>query len=419
MAFLRSLGRSLCVGAALLPWALAATAQAQPTLKIAHIDTFSGPTASTGVTVAKTLLYAVDLINERGGVLGRKLEVVPLDNAGDPAKAISMLNSTIDQKISFMVQAGNSGIAGALQGAIEKHNARNPDSRVLYLNYGSALPELTGEKCSFWMFRFEAHQLMKMYAIADYVKQNPQIKKIYLINQDYAFGRQVSADARAIIGKARPDVQFVGDDFHPFGKVKDFAPYVLKIKQSGADTVLTGNWGNDLSLLVRASKESGSNARYLTYYGGLFGVPTSIGAAGEDTVFQISSWHPNVPVEDKQPALEKYQRDFKAKYGEDLYYTSILVQMDMLARAIQKVGNTTDLVKIAQALEGMEYDSPFGKIQMRKEDHQATHPLYINQLVKGVKYDAEGLGMGWKTVAKVPGPVTELPVNCQMNRPGL
>lgn len=418
MTFFPLLRRQLYAGAALISWSMAGSAQELPTLKISHIDTFSGPTASTGVTVAKTLLYAVDLINERGGVLGRKLEVVPMDNAGDSAKAISLLSSTIDQKINFMVQAGNSGIAAALEGAVEKNNARNPDARVLYLNYGSALPELTGEKCSFWMFRFEAHQLMKMYAIADYVKQSPQIKKIYLINQDYAFGREVSANARAIIGKARPDIEFVGDDFHAFGKVKDFSPYVLKIKQSGADTVLTGNWGNDLSLLVRASKESGSNARYLTYYGGLFGVPTSIGAAGENTVFQISSWHPNVPVEDQQPAREKYQKDFKAKYGEDLYYTSILVQMDMLVRAIQKVGNATDLVKIAQALEGMEYDSPFGKIQMRKEDHQATHPLYINQLVKGVKYDAEGLGMGWKTVAKVPGPVTELPVSCKMNRPG-
>src|SRR5437868_10931482 len=231
MAFPRSLG----VAAALAVCTLAASAQSQPPIRIAHIDTFSGPTASTGVTVSKTLLYAVNLINERGGVLGRKLEVVPMDNGGDPAKAIAMLNSTVDQKISFMVQAGNSGIAGALEGAVDKHNDRNPQSRVLYLNYGSALPELTGEKCSFWMFRFEAHQLMKMYAIADYVKQNPKIKKIYLINQDYAFGRSVSADAREIIGKARPDVQFVGDDFHRSGNVKDFSPYVLKIKQSEAD----------------------------------------------------------------------------------------------------------------------------------------------------------------------------------------
>lgn len=408
--------RKVCVSAALGAWAVCSLAQ-QPTIKIAHIDTFSGPTASTGATVAKTLLYAVDLVNQRGGVLGRTLEVVPMDNAGDPTKAIDLLKSTVDQKISLMVQAGNSAIAGALLGAVDKHNDRNPDSRVLFLNYGSALPELTGDKCSFWFFRFEADQLMKMHAIADYVAKEPKIKKIYLINQDYSFGREVSADAKKIIGKARPDVQFVGDDLIPFGKTKDFSPYVLKIRQSGADTVLTGNWGNDLALLVRSGKDSGLNVRYLTYYGGLFGVPTSIGAAGENSLFQISSWHPNVPVEDKTSNLEKYQKDFKAKYGEDLYYTSILVQTDMLVRAIEKVGNATDVTKISQALEGMEYDSPFGHIKMRKDDHQATHPIYISQLVKGVKYDAEGLGMGWKTVDKIPGAVTELPSACKMRRP--
>ncbi len=170
---------------------------------------------------------------------------------------------------------------------------------------------------------------------------------------------------------------------------------------------------------MRAGKDFGLNTRYITYYGGLYGVPTSIGPAGENTVFQIASWHPNVPVEDKQVALEKLQQDFKKRYEEDLYYTSIVVQTEMLARAITKVGNVTDLTKIAEALEGMEYDSPFGKIKMRRDDHQATHPLYINQLVKGVKYDAEGLGMGWKTVNRTAGPVTELPSTCKMtNRPG-
>jgi branched-chain amino acid transport system substrate-binding protein len=409
--------RSTCVAAVLATGASWSLAQPGQPIRIAHIDTFSGPTASTGTTVAKTMQYAVHLINERGGVLGRKLEVVQMDNAGDSNKAVAMLTSTIDQKINFMVQAGNSGIAGALLTAVEKHNQRNPAARVLFLNYGSALPDLTESKCSFWFFRFEAHQKMKMRAVADHVARSPEIKKIYLINQDYSFGHEVSADAKALIGKVRPDIQFVGDEFHPFGKIKDFAPYVLKIKQSGADTVLTGNWGNDLALMVRASKESGLNAKYITYYGGLFGVPTSIGAAGENTVFQIASWHPNVPVEDRQPELEKYQRDFKARFGEDLYYTSILVQMDMLAKAIEKTGNTQDLVKIATALEGMEHDSPFGKIKMRAQDHQASHPIYINQLVKGVKYDAEGLGMGWKTVAKVAGDDTQLPSPCKMERP--
>ncbi|WP_312306496.1 branched-chain amino acid ABC transporter substrate-binding protein [Pulveribacter sp.] len=409
--FARSATVAALASAAVLAWAQ------QPSIRVAHIDTFSGPTASTGATVAKTLLYAVQRINERGGVLGRKFEVVQMDNAGDSNKAVASLTSTVDQNIRLLVQAGNSGIAGALLTAVDKHNQRNPDKRVLYLNYGSALPELTEAKCSFWMFRFEAHQRMKMRAIADYVAKTPSIQKIYLLNQDYSFGHEVSKDAREIIGKARADVQFVGDEFHPFGKIKDFSPYVLKIKQAGADTVLTGNWGNDLALLVRASKEAGLKTKYITYYGGLYGVPTAIGPAGEDTVLQIASWHPNVPVEDKQPELEKLQKDFKANFGEDLYYTSILVQMDMLAKAIEKVGNADDVAAIARALEGMEYDSPFGKIKMRKDDHQATHPLYINQLVKGVKYDAEGLGLGWKTVAKVDGSVTEPPLACKMKRP--
>lgn len=393
-----------------------AVAQQEP-IRIAHIDTFTGPTASTGATVSKTLRYAVDLVNERGGVLGRKLEIVQMDNGGDASKAVGLVRNVVDQKISFVVQAGNSAIAAAVLGAVDKHNQRNPDSRVLYLNYGSALPALTGEQCSFWMFRFEAHQLMKMRAIADYVAKNRGIKKIYLINQDYSFGREVSRDAKDLIGKIRPDVEFVGDDLHPFGQVKDFTPYMVKIRNSGADTVLTGNWGNDLALLVRASKENGLDVDYITYYGGLFGMPTSIGEAGEDSVLQISSWHPNVPVEDGTPELEKLQRDFKERYGEDLYYTSMLVQTDMLAKAIEKAGNVTDLVAIAKALEGMEYDSPFGKIVMRADDHQASHPLYINLLTRGVKYDAEGLGMGWKTAAKVPGPVTELPSTCKMKRP--
>lgn len=397
--------------------AVGASAQ-QPPIRIAHIDTFTGPTASVGATVSKTLRYAVDLVNERGGVLGRKLEVVPMDNGGDASKAVGLLRNVSDQKISFVVQAGNSSIAAAVLGAVHKHNERNPASRLLYLNYGSALPDLTGDKCSFWMFRFEAHQLMKMHAIADYVAQTPSIKKIYLINQDYQFGREVSRDAKAIIGEKRPDIEFVGDEFHPFGQVKDFTPYVVKIRNSGADTVLTGNWGNDLALLVRAGKDNGLNMKYITYYGGLYGVPTSIGAAGEDAVLQIASWHPNVPVEDQKPEFEKFQREFKERYGEDLYYTSMLVQTDMLVKAIEKAGTADDVAKIAKALEGMTYESPFGAVSMRADDHQLTHPLYINLLTKDVKYDAEGLGMGWKTIARIPGPATELPSTCRMNRPG-
>ena len=396
---------------------LATPVAAQETIKVAHIDPFSGAFASVGATTSKTMQYAIELINARGGVLGRKLELVSLDNAGDANKSLTAFNSAIDQNIQYVVQATNSGIAGATLDAVVKYNERNPARPVLYLNYGSALPELTEEKCSFWMFRFEPHQLMKMKALAEFVASDPTIRNIYLINQDYAFGQVTSASAKAMIKERRPDVNFVGDVLHPVGKVKDFAPYIAKIKESGADTVLTGNFGADLSLLVRAGKDFGLKVKYLTYYGGLGGAPTAVGEAGDGVVYQVGPWHPNVPVEQKTPAIESINTLFKQKYKEDLYYSAIVVQMDLFAKAIEKAGGADDPKKVALALEGMEANTSFGPVRMRRDDHQLVQPLVISVFSKGVKYDAENTGLGWKTVMTVPADKTELPTACRMKRP--
>ncbi|MEO8937296.1 MAG: branched-chain amino acid ABC transporter substrate-binding protein [Burkholderiaceae bacterium] len=392
-------------------------AEAQDTIRIAHIDPFSGSFASVGNTTSKTMQYAIELINARGGVLGKKLELVSIDNAGDANKSLTAFNSATDQDIRYIVQATNSGIAGATLDAVVKYNERNPAKPVLYLNYGSALPDLTEEKCSFWMFRFEPHQLMKMRALAEFVASDPTIRNIYLINQDYAFGQVTSASAKAMIKERRPDVNFVGDVLHPVGKVKDFAPYIAKIKESGADTVLTGNFGADLSLLVKSGKDFGLKVKYLTYYGGLGGAPTAVGEAGDGVVYQVGPWHPNVPVEQKTPAVEAINTLFKQKYKEDLYYSAIVVQMDLFAKAVEKAGGAEDPKKVALALEGIEANTPFGPVRVRRDDHQLIQPLLISVFSKGVKYDAENTGLGWRTVMTVPAKDTELPTVCKMKRP--
>ena len=77
------------------------------------------------------------------------------------------------------------------------------------------------------------------------------------VEPDYSFGRDVSALARQALVARRPDVTIAGDEFHPIGRIKDFSPYIAKIRASGADAVVTGNWGNDLTLLVKAAREQG------------------------------------------------------------------------------------------------------------------------------------------------------------------
>ena len=90
-------------------------------------------------------------------------------------------------------------------------------------------------------------------------------------------------------------MQIVGDDLHPIGQVKDFAPYVAKIKASGADSVVTGNWGQDLTLLIKAAKDAGLNVNFYTYYASTSGVPTAMAAGVGGKVRMVAYGHNNMP----------------------------------------------------------------------------------------------------------------------------
>ena len=185
----------------------------------------------------------------------------------------------------MLFRSGNgSGAALAIMDAVAKNNERNPGKEMVYLNYAAVDPDLTNSKCSYWHFRLDADTSMKMEALTSWIKDQPDIKKVYLINQNYSHGQQVSKYAKEIMARKRPDVQFVGDDLHPLAQVRDFAPYVAKIKASGADTVLTGNWGSDLTLLVKAANDAGLNVKFLTYYASVTGTPTALGAAAAGRV---------------------------------------------------------------------------------------------------------------------------------------
>src|SRR3546814_16555121 len=103
------------------------------------------------------------------------------------------------------------------------------------------------------------------------------IKKVYLINQDYSFGQGVRKVATEMIKAKRPDIQIVGDELHPVAKITDFSPYIAKIKASGADSVVTGNWGSDISLLLKAAGDAGLQANFYTFSaGGAGGARTSV-----------------------------------------------------------------------------------------------------------------------------------------------
>jgi len=410
--------RSLC--AAMLGAAVAANLchpAAADTIKIAHIDPMSGPFGLVGQSLAKHFDAAAEAINAKGGVLGGvKLEVVHFDNKASPQESTLELQQIIDSGIRYVTQGGGSNVAHALSEAVAKHNSRNPDSSVLYLNFAAQDPALTNEKCNFWHFRFDAHVDMKLEAITDHIAQQKDIHKVYLLNQDYAFGQAISRAAREMLAKKRPDIEVVGDDLHPLGKVKDFSPYIAKIKASGAQAVITGNWGSDFTLLIKASKESGLGVTFYTLNAQNAGAPSSIGAAGADHIKQVFTWHSNIA----NNKAEQFANDYRKKYKEDFYYNTAKTELDMLARAFDEA-KSTDPLKVAKALEGMRFQGDTGEVWMRADDHQLMQPLYIATFTKaggkGVRYDAEGTGYGWRTDQRIEAEDTVLPTTCKMQRP--
>jgi branched-chain amino acid transport system substrate-binding protein len=405
------------IAIAALSCLMPAVTPAADTIKIAQIDPMSGPFGLVGESLGRHLDATAEEINAAGGVLGgTKFEIVHFDNKASAQDSVLVLKQVIDSGIRYVTQGGGSNVAHALSEALAKHNSRNPDSSILYLNYAAQDPALTNEKCNFWHFRFDAHVDMKLEAITNYIAQQKSIKKVYLLNQDYAFGQAISRAAKEMLSRKRPDIEIVGDDLHPLGKVKDFSPYVSKIKASGTETVITGNWGTDFTLLIKASKESGLGATFYTFNAQNAGAPSSIGAAGADHIKQVFTWHSNIA----DNGAETFANDYHRKYKDDFYYNTAKTELEMLARAMNEA-KSADPLKVAKALEGMKYQSDTGQVWMRADDHQLMQPIYIATFTKAggkdVRHEVEGTGYGWKTDIRVESKDTVLPTTCKMERP--
>lgn len=388
---------------------------AEDTIKLGYIDPMSGAFAQQGDASLKHLNFLIDIINAQGGALGRKFELVPYDSKLQPAEALIALKSITDQNIPFVMQCAGSNVAAALVDGVAKHNARNRDSRVLYLNCGALASDLTNEQCNFWHFRFDANTGQRAATLVRALP--PSVKSVYVLNQDYLFGQTLQKETKQYLAELRPDIKVVGDELIPLGKVKDFAPYISKIKASGAEALITGNWGPDLNLLLKASVESGLDLAFYTYLSHVVGAPTAIGSMGENRLFTVVEFHPNVPVEKNNAAGEKFVTDWRKDHDFDLFQMNNYVMLKMLAAAIDKAGST-DPYKVALALEGATTTGLMGEEYiMRKSDHQLLEPLYAAQFVKGVKYDTEKTGLGWKTIATVPAKELDQPTTCKMKRP--
>ena len=391
-----------------------------PPYKVAFIDPLSGPFGSVGQLMLNHLRLGADQVNAAGGVLGgRKMEILEFDSKLSAQESQTALQSAASQgaRVIFTGGSGSSVVAALSQAAL-RYNQRNPGKEVIVINHSSIDPDLTGKNCNFWYFQTEASTSMKMKALANFIKRSPEIKKIYLLNQDYAHGRQWAHYGREMVGLARPDIQFVGEQLHPIGKVKDFAPYVANVKSSGADSVITGNWGPDMTLLLKAAADAGMNLHYFNHSAGSFpGTVLAFSQAAAGELTWVAEWHPG---QAGTPKVDAWAKAYKAKFNQDYLAPRITLSAHMLADGLKKAGSD-EPAKLVRAMEDLSFDTPVGTLRMRGEDHQLLLPQVVNTIApvdgKAVKVGWDGTNYGFRTDAAYTGNELAQGTDCKMARP--
>ena len=412
--------------------AAGACAQTAPPIKLALIEGLSGANANGGEAVYRNILWAVERVNARGGVKLSSAAAAPMvleryDSKGQTEEALSSLRAAIDSGARFILQGNSSATASALVDAINKHNEREPAKRVVFLNYSAVDPALTNDKCSFWHFRFDAHSDMRMAALMDVLREDRTVKSVYLIGQDYSFGQAVLREARRQLAVQRPDITVVGEELHPMLRIKDFLPYAQKIKSSGAQAVITGNFSADLTLLVKAAKDAGFEGKFYTFYGNALGAPAALGEAGVGKVLAVADWLPNV----QGAASEAFYKSFRTRFpraDDDYVHMRMQLMVEALAQSVEAAARanptaagTPDPMAVALELERARVTLGGQSGAMRAADHQFQQALVVGQMERqgapGVRFDVEGSGFGFKVIKTLSAAQSEQASTCKMVRP--
>lgn len=392
-------------------------AVAADTFKFAMIDPFSGPAAIVSERIEKVLSFAVDKVNAEGGINGQQIEILTYDNKLSPQETAIQAQKAIEAGATILQTSVSSGNTFALVDFVKKHNRRNPDNKVIVFDGASHDPAITGSKCSYYSFSWVLNAEMKTRGLAAYIAGRKDVKKVFLLNAEGSSGASTRQSVLDMVGEARPDIEWVGDDIHPLQKITDFAPYIAKIRNSGAQAVITSDWGPDLALVLKAAGEADLDVEWFTYFTTGPGAPTAIAQAGLDGLV-YSAFDGDAGIDNA--SLKAYEEAFRPVKGTSASpFPGDTSAIRALAKAAKAAGSN-DVDALVAALEGIEFETVYGApATVRPDDHQIITQMAISRLVPAGEgdLDEEGTGWGWENVAVVPAEAITMPNTCEMDRP--
>lgn len=383
-------------------------------VRLAYIDPLSGPAADVGRNGLRSWQFLAERLGAEANPAGLRFEIAGFDNKGSPQESLHALRAAIDQGFRIILQGNGSGVAATLADAIERHNERFPQRGVVYLNYAAMDPALTRERCSFWHFRIDADTAMKTQALVTYLAQDTPWRRVALLNQNYAHGQQVASWLRRKAEEIGEGLSVVADDLHPAFTLRDFSPWVRRLQASGAQVLVTGNWGVDLERLIESLRREGVELPVFGYYTHLPGVPAALAAARRTLpVYQVGASHTNQPG-----PLAPLMQAFRARFHDDLVVTSAYDGLVLLAQALARAASSS-ATDLARQMSGMTFNGFDGPVTLRSGDHQLQKGLYINRWQRTDPVHpvgAEGTDHTFAPVRHFDGVAVSQPAQCGMVR---
>jgi branched-chain amino acid transport system substrate-binding protein len=356
-----------------------------PPIRIGDISSYSAlPIGTRGYRQGGEL--ARDEINDRGGVLGRKLEIIARDDAGKPDVAITQAAQLVDaEQVDLLTGTILSNVGLAVADFAKER-------KLFFLASQPLTDALIWDKRSRYTFRLRPSTYTQAAILAQEAARLPA-RRWATIAPNYEFGQAAVADFKRELKRLKPDVEFVSEQWPPLGKI-DAGAVVQAMTSGNPDAIFNATFGSDLAKLVREGTTRNAFAGR-SVVSILTGEPEYL-APLKDEAPQgwIVTGYPwsEIATPAHQAFLKAYQARFKEppNIGALIGYINTLV----LAKAIETAGstNTDDLIK---AMEHLKVDTPAGPVAFRAIDHQSTLGVYIGKLA--VK-DGQGVMTDWRYV---------------------
>jgi branched-chain amino acid transport system substrate-binding protein len=351
---------------------------AQGPIKVGIVDTYTGPPTTFTYDVRDAFKLAVDEINVKGGVVGRKIEFTTRDDKFKVDLAISAAKELImNEKVDILVGTINS--AGAL--AVSEFCKTE---KIPFLVTFSKSEKITGEKGHRYVFSITENTTMIGKAAAVGLAKRPFLK-YWIAGDDYEYGHALADGVWNNLKKIKPKVELAGQSWWKVGE-PDLTPYLTAISAAKPDCVIFATGAASMVNAMKVAKATGFAEKISMFIHTATELSTlaPLGPEASEKVIGTSNYHFYYPDTPKNMAFVKAFRDAYGRYPKvGALYGYLAAQF--IAKSLEKAGKM-DREKFIDALEKMTVDSPVGEITMRTYDHQAMLPMFMGVTKKVPKY---------------------------------